>query len=491
MSSQSNFMLELNRREFLAGSGLGIGPAALSWLLERQVAAALPNADNKVKSNSAPAGFRGREGLPHHASKVKRVIFLYMAGGPSHLETFDYKPQLVKHHGELMPESITAGQPIAQLQGQELRAHRPMFDFGQYGREGVWISELLPWHQKMADRICVIKSMVAEQINHDPAHTFMNTGTAISGRPSMGAWITYGLGSETENLPGFVVLTSVTNGRSPQPIGSRQWSAGFLPSRFQGVELNSIGDPVHYARNPPGVSPRAQRATVEAIQQLDRRRNRVERDPEVDTRIAAFETAFRMQSAVPDLVDLSDEPAHVLEMYGANPGDGSFASNCLLARRLAERGVRFIQLYHRDWDHHDGLENYIKICSQDTDRASYALLTDLAQRGMLEDTLVVWGGEFGRTPMVQSKRGSPGRDHHIKGFSIWLAGGGVKSGIAYGATDDFGYHAVENRVHVRDLHATILHQLGIDHHRFAYRYQGLDMRLTGVEEAHVVKEILV
>jgi len=488
-SPQPSCDVAICRRAFLSRSGVGVGSLALSWLLRQADAAAA--AGNSSAPHGRVTSYRGLPGVPHFPPRVKRIIFLYMAGGPSHLETFDYKPTLARHHGESMPESITAGQPIAQLQGQELKAHGPMFRFGRYGENGQSISELLPWHQRMADRICIIKSMVTEQINHDPAHTFMNTGTIISGRPSMGAWVTYGLGTETDDLPGFIVLTSVTNGRNPQPIASRQWSAGFLPSRFQGVELSSAGDPVHYVRNPPGVSIPLQRSTVQTIQQLDARRNRTARDPELETRIVAFETAFRMQSAVPELMDMSHEPAHIWEMYGATPGDGSFASNCLLARRLAERGVRFIQLYHRDWDHHDGLEKYIKTCSNDTDRASYALLTDLAQRGMLEDTLVIWGGEFGRTPMVQADRGSsPGRDHHIKGFSLWLAGGGVQGGISYGNTDDFGYHAIESPVNIRDLHATMLHLLGVDHHRLTYRFQGLDMRLTGVEEARVVKEVL-
>lgn len=461
---------------------MGIGSLALSWMLQRQLSAS---------ANDLSTAYRGLAGVPHFAPRAKRVIFLYMSGGPSQLETFDYKPQLTKHHGQTMPESITAGQPIAQLQGQKLLAQGPMFPFTQHGASGQWISDLLPWHQKMADKICVIKSMVAEQINHDPANTFMNTGTAISGRPSFGSWINYGLGCDTDNLPGFVVMTSLTKGRNPQPLASRQWSAGFLPSRFQGVELNSVGDPVNYVRNPTGVSSKVQRATVDAIQKLDRRQNSRECDPELETRIAAFETAFRMQAAVPELVDLSNEPKHILDLYGATPGDGSFASNCLLARRLAERGVRFIQLYHRDWDHHDGLQKYLPTCCEDTDRACYALLTDLEQRGMLQDTLIVWGGEFGRTPMSQSDRGNaPGRDHHIKGFSIWLAGGGVKPGMQYGATDDFGYHATVNPVPVRDLHATLLHLLGINHEEMTYRFQSLDMRLTGVEPAHVVKEIL-
>lgn len=421
------------------------------------------------------------------APRAKRIIYLYQAGGPSHLETFDYKPELERLDGQPMPASFTEGQPIAQLQGQALKCQRPLTKFSRYGKSGLMFSDFLPFQSRLADDICVVKSMITEQINHDPAHTFMNTGTAISGRPSMGSWINYGLGSECEDLPGFVVMTSV-GGRNPQPIASRQWSAGFLPSRFQGVEFNSTGDPVHYVKNPGGISRRQQRELVNAIAKLNALRNESVRNPEIETRIAAYELAFKMQTSVPELVDVSAEPQHILDMYGAKPGDGSFASNCLLARRLAERGVRFIQLYHRGWDHHGGLEKYMKICCDHTDRATWALVADLKQRGMLDDTLIIWGGEFGRTPMFQGK-GGPGRDHHIKGFSMWLAGGGIKPGTSYGATDDLGYHAVDDVVHVRDLHATILHMLGIDHARFSVKFQGLDMKLTGVEPARVVKGI--
>jgi hypothetical protein len=411
-----------------------------------------------------------------------------MSGGPSHLETFDYKPQLDKLNGKAMPTSFTEGQPIAQLQGQKLKVQGHLTKFNKYGQSGQVISDFLPHTAKLADDIAIVRSMVTEQINHDPAHTFMNTGTAISGRPSMGSWITYGLGSETQDLPGFVVLTSV-GGRNPQPIASRQWSAGFLPSRHQGVEFNSAGDPVHYVSNPKGISPAQQSALVEAINKLDRKRNKLVVNPEIDTRIAAYEMAFRMQTSVPGLMDISKEPQRVLDLYGAKPGDGSYASNCLLARRLAERGVRFIQLYHRGWDHHGGLEKYMGICCGLTDRPTWALLTDLKERGMLEDTLVIWGGEFGRTPMFQGKGGA-GRDHHIKGFSMWMAGGGVKGGTSYGETDELGYNAVKDVAHVRDLHATMLHQLGLHHDRFSYPFQGLDMKLTGVEKAKVIKGIL-
>jgi len=464
---------QLNRRTFLASGGVGLGAAAL---------AALGHAD--AFAGTSP----GLSGLPHQTPKAKRVIFLCMAGGPSHLETFDYKADLAKMDGQPMPVSFTQGQPIAQLQGKELRCQGPMTKFQQYGNSGQWISDFLPWHREIADDICVLRSMVTEQINHDPAHTFMNTGTALSGRPSMGSWINYGLGSESSELPGFVVLVG---GRNPQPIASRQWSAGFLPSRFQGVEFNSSGEPVHYVRNPAGVSQAQQQQLVETVGRLNAHRNQRVHDPEIDTRIAAYEMAFQMQASVPELMDLSDEPREILDMYGAQPGDGSFGSNCLLARRLAERGVRFIHLYHRGWDHHGDLVKHMGTCCRHTDQPTWALIKDLKQRGLLDDTLVIWGGEFGRTPMFQGKGATSGRDHHIKGFSMWMAGGGVQGGLSYGSTDELGYNAVENVVHVRDLHATMLHLLGIDHQRFSVPFQGLDMRLTGVEESRVLKEILV
>ncbi len=459
----------LTRRTFLARTGVGLGSVALATLLNRDASAST-----------------GLAGLPHHPPKARRVIFLYMSGGPSHLETFDYKPALDRLHGQAMPASFTRGQPIAQLQNQELKVQGHLTKFRRHGHSGQWLSDFLPWHARFVDDIAIVRSMVTDQINHDPAHTVMNTGTAISGRPSMGSWITYGLGSAADDLPGFVVMTSFA-GRNPQPISQRMWGNGFLPGRFQGVEFNATGDPVYYLRNSRGVSDAQQRSLVDAVGALDR--HRAGSDPEIDTRIAAYEMAFQMQASVPALMDISQEPRSVLEMYGATPGDGSFASNCLTARRLAERGVRFIQLYHRDWDHHGDLARYMDICCGATDRATWALLTDLKRRGMLEDTLVIWGGEFGRTPMFQGK-GGPGRDHHIKGFSMWLAGGGVRGGVSHGATDELGYHAAQDPVHVRDLHATMLHLLGIDHERLSVKHQGLDMRLTGVEGARVVREIL-
>ncbi len=425
---------------------------------------------------------------PHFAPKAKRVIFLYMAGGPSHLETFDYKPTLEKLDGTPMPESFTKGEEIAQLQGQELKCMRPLFTFDKYGQSGQEISSVLPHTQKIADDICIVRSMVTDQINHDPAHTVMNSGSPISGRPSMGAWLLYGLGNECENLPGFIVLTS-KGGRNPQPISTRQWHSGFLPSKFQGVYFQSTGDPVHYVSNPPGVNGDRQRDVVEAVQALNGIHHDAIEDDEVATRIAQYEMAFRMQTSVPDLVDISDEPQHILDSYGVEGADGSFGFNCLLARRLAERGVRFIQLYHRGWDHHNDLERYMNICAGHCDQATAALVSDLKQRGMLEDTLIVWGGEFGRTPMVQENKGAPGRDHHKNAFSIWMAGGGIKPGMTYGATDELGYNSVENVVTVHDFHATMLHQLGIDHLKLTHRFQGRDFRLTDVS-GKVVYDII-
>ncbi|MBL8890136.1 MAG: DUF1501 domain-containing protein [Planctomycetaceae bacterium] len=466
-----------SRRTFLRRTGLG--SIALGSLL---TAESLRADDQPVNAES---GTRGVLREPHFPPRVKRVIHLCMAGGPSHLETFDYKPTLAKMHGKPMPESITAGQPIAQLQGQALNVLGPQHGFKPFGQSGLQIAEVFPKIGELADQMCVIKSMHTEQINHDPAHTFFNTGTAISGRPSMGSWVLYGLGSESEDLPGFIVLTSEGGGQG-QPISSRQWHSGFLPSRYQGVQLHSTGSPVHYVGNPPGIGRQQQSDVVEAVSRINQRRQAELQDPEISTRLAAYEMAFRMQASVPSLTDMSDEPSHIVEQYGCTPGDGSFASNCLLARRLAERGVRFIQLYHRGWDHHGGVKAGVAYTANLVDRATAALVTDLQARDMLKDTLIVWGGEFGRTPMAQGD----GRDHHIKGYSLWVAGGGIRGGTTYGETDEFGYNAVENKVHVRDFHATMLHMLGLDHQRLTHKFMGLDFRLTGVEEAHVISGIL-
>lgn len=465
-------MIEMtNRRTFLNRSTVGIGALAL----QRQLLAG--NIPEGIKMAGSP--------------KAKRVIFLCMAGGPSHLETLDHKPTLAKMHGQAMPESITKGQPIAQLQGNKaLKCLGPQWDFIKQGQSGQEISSQLPFIGKIADDIAIVRSMTTKQINHDPAHTFMNCGTQISGRPCMGSWIQYGLGSETKDLPGYVVLSSVGGGQS-QPIASRQWHSGFLPSKYQGVHFHSKGDPVLYVGNPKGVGRADQRQVIDAVNGLNTIRNGLVDDPEIATKISQYEMAFRMQASVPELVDLKGESKETLEMYGATPGDGSFASNCLLARRLAERGVRFIQLYHRGWDHHGGVKNGVATTAKLVDQASWALVNDLKQRGMLEDTLVIWGGEFGRTPMSQGGGKNPGRDHHIKGFSLWMAGGGIKGGVTHGATDDFGYNAVQDVVTVHDLHATMLHLLGINHEKFSYKFQGLDMRLTGVEGGvKVIKNIL-
>ncbi|MFZ4628146.1 MAG: DUF1501 domain-containing protein [Blastocatellia bacterium] len=461
----------VSRRTFLGG----LGSIALSSLLGRE-AGATPD----------PERWRGVVHPLHHAAKAKRVIFLYQAGGPSQFETFDYKPALAAMHGKPMPESFTRGQQIAQLQGQKLICYGPQFKFKRFGQSGQEIMEQFTHLGGVADDLCIIRSMWGEQINHDPAHQLLNTGSIITGRPSMGSWLLYGLGAETDNLPGFVVLMSQGRGGQNQPIANRQWSAGFLPSRFQGVKLNSVGDPVLYINNPDGLGAKTQAATIGAINRLNRLQYDATLDPEILTRISQYEMAFRMQSSVPELTEMSREPQSVLDLYGARPGDGSFASNCLLARRLAERGVRFIQLYHRDWDHHNNIPANIPLKVEEVDRASAALIQDLKQRGMLDDTLVVWGGEFGRTPMSQSGNG---RDHHIKAFSYLLAGGGIKPGITWGATDELGYAAVENPVSVNDLHATMLHLLGINHLRLTVKFQGIDARLTNVG-GHVVEGIL-
>ncbi|HEV3342410.1 MAG TPA: DUF1501 domain-containing protein [Pirellulales bacterium] len=471
---QSDFLHLASRRTFLNRATTGLASAVLANFLRPDLATA----------SNAPASSGVVDPL-HFAPKAKRVIFLCMAGGPTHLETLDYKPKLAELHGQPMPESYTKGQPIAQLQGQKLNCFAPQFGFKKFGSSGQGICEIFPHIGSVADELCIVRSMRTEAINHDPAHTFMNTGTTISGRPSMGSWLLYGLGSESDNLPGFVVLTSVGTGGQAQPIAARQWHSGFLPSRFQGVEFRSKGDAVLYVGNPKGVSRERQLEIVESANQLNRLHEQEVDDPEIATRIAQYEMAFKMQASVPELIDVSDEPQSILDLYGTPGGDGSFAANCLLARRLAERGVRFIQLYHRGWDHHGGIKNGMPITAKEVDQASAALIRDLKNRGMLDDTLVLWGGEFGRTPMGQGD----GRDHHIKGFSLWLAGGGIKPGISYGATDELGYNAVENLVHVHDLHATMLYLLGIDHERLIYRYQGRDFRLTDVS-GKVVRDIL-
>jgi hypothetical protein len=464
----------VTRRAFLGKASQGLGAVALASLLRPSALRA--------------EALRGALGKLPLLQRATRVIWLTMAGGPSHLETFDPKPKLGEMHGKPMPESLTRGQMLAQLQGQKLTCFGPQHRFKAFGKERIEICELFPHIGTMIDEICLVRSMTTEAINHDPAHMFMNTGSQIAGRPSMGAWVTYGLGSEAEDLPGFVVLTSLGQGGQNQPIAARQWSSGFLPSRHQGVQLRAKGDSVLYLTTPPGVSREQQGTDVAAINALNQQYDASAHDPEIATRIAQYEMAFQMQASVPKLMDTSGESRKTLELFGCQPGDGSFASNCLLARRLAERGVRFIQLYHKDWDHHGGVKQGVALKAQEIDRACMALIADLKQRGMLDDTLIVWAGEFGRTPMSQ---GGDGRDHHNKAMSVWLAGAGVRGGIVYGASDELGYAAVENVCTVHDLHATMLHQLGIDHDAFSVKFQGLDARLSGVEGAKVIKGILI
>ncbi len=489
------------RRDFLAQTGLGLGTAALAQLFGAEALPALsspagaePLAGRPPLSVS-PASFNGQPGLPHFASKAKRVICLFQSGGPSHLDLFDDKPVLRARFNEDLPDSVRRGQRITGMVASQARlAVQPSkWDFQPGGNCGTAISDLLPHTRAIADELCVIRSMQTEAINHDPAITFFQSGSQLPGRPSMGAWVDYGLGRLNENLPSFVVLVSVNAKRTGQGLLARLWGSGFLPSAHQGVQFRSAGEPVLYLNDPAGITRERRRVMLDSIAELNRLQHAQSGDPEIETRIKQFELAYRMQRSVPELMELTGEPAAVLESYGPDVTQpGSFARNCLLARRLAERGVRFIQLYHRDWDHHGGLDEHLPNLARDTDQPSAALVRDLKQRGLLEDTLVIWGGEFGRTPYAQGEasREKFGRDHHGKAFSLWLAGGGVKPGITYGASDDFGFNVTEHPVHIHDLQATVLHQLGIDHERLTYKFQGRQYRLTDVH-GQVVRGILV
>lgn len=467
------FALSINRRTFLRNAAYGLGGIALASLLDPAILRGA-QAATAVKNRK----WRGIVNPPHFPIRARRIIHLCMAGGASQLESFDYKPKLKELDGKPFPESFTKGQQLAQLQGAVLKARGPFCEFKKWGKSGQEISTLFPHIGSIADKICIVRSMHTEQINHDPAHAFMNSGSQIKGRPSMGSWLLYGLGAETDNLPGFVVLTS--RGKSGlQPISARQWSSGFLASKFQGVLFQSKGDAVHYVGNPEGVCQSTQRQVIEEVNRLNGFAAEDHYDPEIQTRISQYELAFRMQSSIPELTNFKSEPQNILDLYGIKtPGDGTFASNCLLARRLAERGVRFIQLYHRAWDHHNNIEPDFPDAAKDVDQASAALVKDLDQRGLLDDTLILWGGEFGRTPMGQGS----GRDHHINAFSVWMAGGGIKGGITWGQTDELGYKYIDDnqKMHVHDLHATMLRLCGIDHKRLTYRYQGRDFRLTDV-----------
>ncbi|MGN6386392.1 MAG: DUF1501 domain-containing protein [Verrucomicrobiota bacterium] len=469
------------RRDFLRGSGLALGSIALSSLFKTQAA-----------EPPTPDPFAGILNSPHLAARAKRIIYLFMSGGPSQLDLFDYKPKLNEMNGQDLPASIRMGQRLTTMTSNQ--APLPMagsiFKFSKQGQSGQWMSDLLPWTAKLADNICIVKSLHSEAINHDPAITFFQTGSQMAGRPSFGSWLSYGLGSANHNLPTFVVL--ISKDRIDQPLYSRLWGNGFLPSIHQGVQFRSGKEPVLFLKNPDGISSASRRKMLDRLAELNALQFERSHDPEIHSRIAQYEMAYRMQTSVPEVMDISSEPNSVFELYGEearNPG--TFAANCLLARRLAERNVRFIQLYHPGWDHHGGLPSGIRRQCKDIDQATYALITDLKQRGLLDDTLVVWGGEFGRTNYSQGKLTATdyGRDHHGRCFTGWVAGAGFKGGMTYGETDEFGYNVVENPVHVHDLQATLLYALGIDHEKLIFKYQGRRYRLTDVE-GNVVRALL-
>jgi len=471
---------QLNRRHFLARSGISLGAMALGSLLRSECAKA------------ASGSLDGLAGLPHFPAKVKRIIYLFQSGAPSQMDLFDYKPGLKDKRGIDLPDSVRMGQRFTTMtSGQKRFPVAPsLFAFAKHGQSGTWLSELLPHTAKIVDRLCILKSIQTEAINHDPAITFVQTGSQLAGRPSMGSWVAYGLGSLNQNLPAFVVLLS--RGGTDQPLYDRLWGSGFLPTRYQGVKLRGGKEPVLYLANPAGCSTQTRRQMLDDLGELNRLRNAETGDPEILTRIAQYELGYRMQMSVPELTDLSREPRPVLDRYGRDVHKpGSYAANCLLARRLAERGVRFIQLYHMGWDHHGELPRQIRNQCRDTDQPSTALIEDLKQRGLLDDTLVIWGGEFGRTIYSQGELTATnyGRDHHPRCFTVWLAGGGVKAGLTYGETDDFSYNIVRDPVEVYDLNATILHLLGIDHTRLTFAFQGRDYRLTDVH-GKVVRAIL-
>lgn len=471
-----------NRRLFLRSTGAGLGGAALATLL------------NPAPSN-AMASEQGLPELPHFAPKAKRIIYLFQSGAPSQMDLFDPKPAMVNRQGEDLPASIRQGQRLTTMtSGQATFPVAPsIFKFNQHGQSGMWMSELMPHLSTVVDDLCMIRSVHTEAINHDPAITFCQTGSQLAGRPSIGSWLSYGLGSENQDLPAYVVLTSFGSGRpDDQPLYDRLWGAGFLPTEHQGVKFRNQGDAVLYLSNPPGVGPRSRRSTLDRLKKLNEIRMEALGDSEIQARIAQYEMAFRMQTSVPDLLDVSSESAQTLEMYGPDvTRPGSYAANCLLARRLAERDVRFVQLFHMGWDHHGGLPNAIRGQCKDTDQATAGLIKDLKQRGLLEDTLIVWGGEFGRTIYSQGAitANDYGRDHHPRCFTMLLAGAGIKTGVTYGETDEYCYNVVRDGVHVHDLNATIMHLLGIDHTRLTYRYQGRDFRLTDIH-GEIVTNVL-
>jgi len=464
------------RRWFLQQCGVGLGSLALGQLLNE---GGYARASGATATGTNPLAPRA----PHHAPKAKRVIFLFMAGAPSHLELFDNKPQLAKFDGTLPPPDLLKGYRAAFINPNS-KLLGPKFKFARHGQCGAELSELLPELAKVVDDIAIVRSMTTDAFNHAPGQILMSTGSQIFGRPSVGAWTTYGLGCETQDLPGFIVFSTGKKGPSG---GNSNWGSGFLPTVYQGVQFRTSGDPVLYLSNPTGVDASLQRESLDTVTALNRLRLDEVGDPEIATRINSYEMAYRMQSVAPEVMDIGNEPKHVLEMYGAEPGKPSFANTCLLARRLVERGVRFVEIFHEAWDQHGNLVGDLKKNCHETDQPCAALIKDLKQRGMLDDTLVIWGGEFGRTPMVQG--GSDGRDHHPNAFTMWLAGGGIKPGITLGESDELGFQAIKDKVHVHDLHATLLHLLGFDHTRLTYRFQGRDFRLTDVA-GRVVDELI-
>ena len=484
MDLQQERALLMTRRHFFSRSSTGIGTAVLATLL-----------NESLRGDEAGAqGAGGLPGLPHFPPKAKRVIYLFQGGAPSQMELFDYKPRLYDLRGSELPDSVRQGQRLTGMTSAQssFPVVPSLFKFAQHGNSGAWVSELMPHTAKVVDDLCFIKSMYTEAINHDPAVTFFQTGFQLAGRPSIGSWISYGLGSENKDLPAFVVMVSAGSALGDQPLADRMWGSGFLPTRYQGVKFRSAGDPVLYLSNPPGFDTSDRRRFLDDLGKLNQLELDKFGDPEIATRLSQYELAYRMQASVPELTDLSKEPAHTFDLYGPDSRKpGTFAANCLLARRLSERGVRFVQLFHRGWDQHTRLPKSIASQCRDTDQASAALVQDLKERGLLDDTLVVWGGEFGRTVYCQGKLTADdyGRDHHPRCFTMWMAGGGVKPGITHGETDDYCYNITRDPVHVHDLHATILNCLGIDHTRLTFKFQGRHFRLTDVA-GNVVKKIL-
>lgn len=496
---ESSDPVEFNRRQLLSQSGSGIGAMAMASFLHQSSGAEEPLSPGPTSDKHSRTDEDQAEALdtvPHRPPRAKNIIYLFMNGAPTHVDLFDYKPEIYKQHGKPVPNSYFDGKRFSTMTGNPTGKVmlQPVEPFKQHGESGAWVSNFMPYTAGIADDLCFIKSMHTEQVNHAPAVTFFLTGAEMAGRPSMGAWLTYGLGSEAENLPGYVVMTSVSKGTTcGQIFYDFYWGSGFLPSRFQGVKFRGGGDPVLYLSNPEGMSANIRRDALNDLATLNHRHHQNIRDPEILTRIAQYEMAYRMQTSVPELTDLSSEPQHVLDMYGpAVKERGTFAYNCLMARRLIERGTRFVQVMHAGWDQHNSLTTELYTQCKDTDQPSAALVRDLKQRGLLDDTIVIWGGEFGRTPFLQGNlndRVRWGRDHHPYAFTLWLAGGGIKPGTTFGASDELAMNAVENKVHVHDLQATLLHQLGIDHERLTFKHQGRRYRLTDVH-GRVVPDII-